>query len=166
MSKGTNCHKCVEAAPDAAPTDAGADKTEARAAAPLSLPPLNMLAKNQTLSEEEIWSWLLAASSEPRHQGDAGDAPLVAPRRRQGSAAQRQVQADARASLKAELPCHGPMHCGAKEDAASRRGLEAPARPPAMRAGEPPPVYPCRTSYSPRSLAPHSLACSHPIPGK
>ena len=68
MSKGTNCHKCVEAAPDAAPTDAGADKTEARAAAPLSLPPLNMLAKNQTLSEEEIWSWLLAASSEPRHQ--------------------------------------------------------------------------------------------------
>ena len=47
-------YKCVEAAPDAAPADAGADNTEARAAAPLSLPPLNMLPKQQTLSEEEI----------------------------------------------------------------------------------------------------------------
>ena len=47
-------HNCVEAAPDAAPADAGADNTEARAAALLSLPPLNMLAQQQTLSDEEI----------------------------------------------------------------------------------------------------------------
>jgi hypothetical protein len=46
-------NKCVEAAPDAAPADADADK-EARSAAPLSLPPPNMLAKQQNLSEEEI----------------------------------------------------------------------------------------------------------------
>ncbi len=33
---------------------AGADNTEARAAAPLSLPPLNLLAKQHNLSEGEI----------------------------------------------------------------------------------------------------------------
>ena len=47
-------YKCVEAAPDAAPAAAGADNTEARAAAPLSLPPLNLLHKQHSLSEKEI----------------------------------------------------------------------------------------------------------------
>ena len=47
-------YKCVEAAPHATPADAGAEYAEARAAAPLSLPPLNLLAKQHNLSEEAI----------------------------------------------------------------------------------------------------------------
>jgi len=79
-------YKCVEAAPDAAPADAGADITEARAAAPLFLPPLNIARKATDPFGRENWSSLLAASSEPRHRG--GDAPLGAPRRSQGGTAQ------------------------------------------------------------------------------
>ena len=55
-----------------------------------------MIAKQQTLSEEEIGAGCSLPVQSPV---TTGDAPLGAPRRRQGSAAQRQVQADARASL-------------------------------------------------------------------
>jgi hypothetical protein len=75
--------------------------TEARAAAPLSLPPLNMLASNRPFRKRKLE---LAARCQFRAASPTGDAPLGAPRRSQGGPAQRQVQADARASLQAELP--------------------------------------------------------------
>jgi hypothetical protein len=57
--KQTHAHllqdcNCVEAAPAAKAADADADNAEAPAAAHLSLPPLNMLARQHLLSEEEI----------------------------------------------------------------------------------------------------------------
>ena len=50
--------KCVEAPPDVAPNAAGADNAQACAAAPLSLPPQNLLARQHDLSEESQRSFV------------------------------------------------------------------------------------------------------------
>jgi len=50
--------KCVEAPPDVAPNAAGADNAQACAAAPSSLPPQNLLARQHDLSEESQRSFV------------------------------------------------------------------------------------------------------------
>lgn len=79
---------------------------EARASAPLSLPPLlATVAEHITCSQpfgKGNWNALLDADSEARRR--ASDVLLGAPRHRLGQAAQRQVQASARAPTPAELP--------------------------------------------------------------
>ena len=70
--KQTHAHllqdcNCVEAAPAAKAADADADNAEAPAAAHLSLPPLNMLARQHLLSEEEIVAGCSPPSARCKH---------------------------------------------------------------------------------------------------
>jgi hypothetical protein len=98
-------YKCVEAAPDAAPAADGADNTESLAAALLSLPPLNMLAKQQTPSEEEIGAGhSLPVQSRVTKQVMRHWVSTSQPRRcRPTTGASR---CSRHASMQAELPCH------------------------------------------------------------